>query len=166
MSAARHGCALLIVLAALLAAGCGSSGSTTTGASSTGAEPISEAGVTVAQIEKYPAGSPEATVLEWWRDLQLNDPESASDLYLEPPSLANLAGQFNYVAGDFDGKVTVLSRKEAEGAALVRVRWSPAPGEVKRVTLRLAPDGDVWKLADARFVDQEVSRLQREEAAE
>jgi hypothetical protein len=158
--------ALLLVLAALLAAGCGSSGSTTTGGTGGEADPVSEAGVTVAQIEKYPAGSPEAAVLEWWRDLQLNDPESARALYLEPPSLANLAGQFNYVAGDFDGKVAILSRDEENGTALVRVRWSPAPGEAKRVTLRLGPDGDVWKLTDARFVDREVARLQREEAAE
>ncbi|HET9198531.1 MAG TPA: hypothetical protein VFN92_09805 [Solirubrobacterales bacterium] len=164
MRGLRHGCVLLAALVALLAAGCGGSGSTATGGTS--AEPVSEGGVTVAQIEKYPAGSPQRTVLEWWRDLQLNDPEHARTLYLEPPPLPDLAGQFNYVAGDFDGQVTLLSSEEEEGATTVLVRWAPMPGEARREPLRLGRDGNVWKLAEARFIDLEVARLRQEEEGE
>ncbi len=157
--------ALVCVAVALaaLATGCGGDTSESTTTAEQPADPKVE--VTEAQIRKYAAGSPGRTALEWWRAAQQNDPDSAQPLYLEPPSYADLAGQFNYVAGRLDGAVQITSsEKEEDGSTVVVARWSPPSGGTRKVILRLSSDGGAWKLTEIPFVNELVARLQAAEA--
>lgn len=148
----------LVALVLVGMAGCGD-GSADNG----GGEEIG-VGVVPAQVESAPAGTPQRTVLEWWRYVQVNDPEQARRLYLAPPTLPNLAGQFNFVAGRLDGTVRIASVEQRGDRASVHVRWRPENGKARRVTLRLGDDGAAWKLLDTRFLDAMVAELQRAEA--
>lgn len=155
---------LAVVLPALILAGCGPRADET----STGADgaPKPTADVTATQIEQLERGSAERTSLEWWRDLQLNAPEHARLLYLEPPPLPDLAGQFNYVAGRFDGPVKIVSSSEEDGVTAVTVRLKPPSGKPRQETLQLELDGNAWRLDEPRFIDLEVARLQQAEQRE
>jgi hypothetical protein len=155
---------LLAAAAVLLLAAAGCADRETTSNEGTTAEPVLKADVSKSQISTYPAGSAERTVLGWWRDVQLNDPEPARQYYAEPPTLPDLAGQFNYVQGQLAGKVKVSSVEEKKGKALVRVEWSQPEGATQEVTLRLSKKGSGWVLLDTRFLDEIVAKLQREEA--
>lgn len=166
----RYIVALGILVMALAGAGCGGDEESTT-ATSTSIAPAkqrsqeqtsreAEQAVSEAQISRSSRGSPERTVLEWWRDVQVNDPEHAVRLYADPPTLPNLAGQFNFVAGRLAGSVEIVSVESEGNRAVVRVRWSRPRGEVRRVRLRLERDGGAWKLSDARFLDEMVAELQ------
>lgn len=164
----KRWCVLLVVLSlAVIAVGCGGDSGTTRTANEpakTG-KPTAppKADVTLVQIRQSPQGEPERTVLEWWRDAQINDPEHARQLYLEPPDLPDLAGQFNFVGERLDGSVKVLSSEEEEGKALVRVRWATPQGEDRQVVLRLGEEDGSWKLLDARFLDEMVAQLQQDD---
>lgn len=169
MSLRHRHCLCLLLLLAVVLAGCGSSSSGTNGSDSgtTSQSAPPEVDVTVAQIERSKAGSPERTVLEWWRDIQLNDARHALDLYLEPPAFPDLAGQFNFVAGRLDGKVMIVSSsREEDGSTVVEVRWTPPSGNAREVSLRLGEQGNQWKLSEASFVDEMVARLQQTESKE
>jgi hypothetical protein len=156
----------LLALLALALGGCsGASGDRTTTETTANApkQAKPKADVTPAQVERSDPGSPERVVLEWWRDIQLNDPEHAQRLYLEPPRLADLAGQFNVVAGRLAGAAEVVSSQEEDGAAAVEVRWSrPAEGP-RVVSLQLEERGGKWKLLGPRFVNEMVARVQAAE---
>lgn len=156
----------MVLSLAAIAVGCGGdSGTTRTeGPSKTGKPAPPKADVTLVQIKQSPREAPERTVLEWWRDVQINDPEHARQLYLEPPALPDLAGQFNFVGNRLDGSVEVLSTEEAEGQARVRVRWETPQGNDRRVVLRLEEGDGSWKLLDARFLDEMVAELQQDES--
>jgi hypothetical protein len=164
-----------IAVPALLLAGCGDSAGepATTGAGAGKAKqasaetPKQEPKVTTAQIEEAKAGSSEKTVLEWWADVQANDPESALPLYLEPPSLPDLAGQFNLVTDELAGTVKiVVSEEQEDGSSIVKARWSKPSGKTELVELRLSRDGEDWKIAEDRFVNELVEQIQAEEAKE
>ncbi|HEX5984267.1 MAG TPA: hypothetical protein VFY69_08680 [Solirubrobacterales bacterium] len=150
---------LSLLVAAGLLAGCGGSGASTSGAEADRPNTIPSR-----QIESIPSRGPQRTVLEWWRAVQLNDPDEAIDLYLEPPRMPDLAGQFNYVAGELDGTVAVAAVKRQGSQAEVRVRWRRPDGTRTTETLQLQDDDGAWKLLGARFLDEIVARMQREEA--
>lgn len=163
--------ALLLAILALTLAGCGgATGDISTGPAGAGA-PVSgqqsppaskqpPGTVSEKQISATEPGSAERTVLEWWRQVQLNDPEQALGLYLQPPALPDLAGQFNLVSPHLRGSVGVLTVEEGD-PAVAKVRWKQRNGEVRVVTLRLKEDsGGAWKLVDSRFLDEMVVELQ------
>lgn len=132
----------------------------TTTAQSDAAPAISEA-----EIGQYEEGTPQHTALEWWRTVQLNEPEVALPLYAEPPTLPNLAGQFNYVVGQLAGSVKVASVKTKGDQAVVSMAWDK-PGEPPRhVVIEMEEKGGEWKIATVRFLDQIVQKLQAAEAA-
>jgi outer membrane murein-binding lipoprotein Lpp len=164
-----------IALPALLLAGCGDSASepAATGASGGKAKQApaetakQEPGVTEAEIEEAKAGSPEKTVLEWWAHIQANEPEEARPLYLEPPSLPDLAGQFNLVSEELAGTVKIaVSEEQEDGSSIVKARWSKPSGKTELVELRLAKDGEAWKIVEDRFVNELVEEIQEEEEKE
>jgi hypothetical protein len=150
---------LLFAVVLLGVGGCGDSSTDTGGGEEIGV------GIAEARIETAPAGTPQRTVLEWWRDVQVNDPEHARALYLEQPTLADLAGQFNLAAGRLDGSVEVVSVKRQGDRALVHADWRPETGKARRVTLSLGRDGGAWKLLDPRFLNVIVAKIQRAEAS-
>jgi hypothetical protein len=167
------------ILSAALLAGCGSSSDEPAATGSSGgksakptrqaaAEPEPEPaqdqdhdpGVTTTQVGEAEPGSPEQTVLEWWMDVQINDPEAARDLYLEPPALPDLAGQFNVIEGKLDGTVKIVDTAEGEGGtASVKAGWTMPSGKTKVVELGLEEDGGEWKLSSIPFVNEMVEQL-------
>ncbi len=163
--------ALLLAIFALALAGCGGA---TEDISNSAAEAGAPAGeqqsspaskqppgtVSEKQISGTEPGSAERAVLEWWRQVQLNDPEQALRLYLQPPALPDLAGQFNLVSPHLRGSVGVLTVEEGD-PAVAKVRWKQQNGDLRVVTLRLKQDGGgAWKLVDSRFLDEIVVELQ------
>jgi hypothetical protein len=155
------------ILALLFAGGCGGSGES--GSTASSAEPATIAttpesdAISQSEIDKYKPGEPAHTVLAWWRLVQVNDPETAQPLYVEEPSLPDLAGQFNYVSADLAGKVKVVSTDESGGTATVKVRWDRADGGPVDETLELEEVGPNWKLLATRFVDEIVQEKQEAE---
>ena len=167
-SPAALACGLLAAALDLGGGGAGAGGTPTTPTAPAATPPQGAAkpapgGIGSRQIERTPSGTPERALLEWWRDVQVNDPEHARGLYAEPPTLPNLAGQFNYVAGRLDGSVKVLASEPKGDRVAVRVRWRKPGGEQRRVTMRLTERGGEWKLLDARFLDEMVAEMQAEE---
>ena len=157
-----------MAILALVLAGCGATSAdntTTTAAAAKGkqsepAPPQAKVTISEQQIAASEPGSAEEAVLEWWRAVQVNDPEAALDFYLEPPALADLAGQFNLVSPELGGSVEVVSVDEEGDPAVAKVRWEQPNGEARVVTLRLQQDGGTWKLVDTRFLDEMVVELQ------
>ena len=151
--------ALALLLAAVLLGGCGGGDSSE--------PPIvvdPDLAVTDQQVAAAPAGTPQRSVLEWWRDVQVNDPEHARGLYASPPTLPNLAGQFNFVEDRLDGGVEVVAVKRNGPRRVVTVGWTPPDKAERRVALRLVRETGTWKLLDTRFVDELVVRLQQRES--
>lgn len=164
---------LLPAILALALAGCGATSADNSTNSSTAAAPAQEEkppaaprAATLSQQEVAAAkvGTPERAVLEWWRDVQINDPEQALAFYAEPPALPDLAGQFNLVSPHLGGSVEVVSVDEEGDPALAKVRWTKPNGDARVVTLRLEQSGGAWKLVDTRFVDELVVELQAADA--
>lgn len=173
-----HAQVLLLLALALLAGGCakgedpvttsGTNSPTRTGTSTASKPELPERRPTLvvaqAQIAGAPVGSAERTVLEWWRDVQVNDPEHALGLYVDPPTLPNLAGQFNLVADRLNGAVRVVAVEQKGDRTVARVRWSRPNGDARNVTLRLEEVDGAWRLLDTRFLDEMVEDLQAGDA--
>jgi hypothetical protein len=158
-----------LAILAFALAGCGGGADTSTStevaapANEKQADPASKqakAMVSEKQISAAKPGSAERTVLEWWREVQANDPEQALALYLNPPALPDLAGQFNLVSPHLLGAVKVVSVDAESDPAVAKVRWKQPNGDVRVVSLRLKQDGGAWKLVDTRFLDEMVVELQ------
>ncbi len=164
-------CLALLALVALvvLGAGCGgASTSTSTATSSASGNSSGEAegtAVSEAEIDRYEEGTAQHTALEWWRTVQLNEPELARTLYAEPPSLPNIAGQFNYVVGQLDGSVKVASVKTKGNQAVVAINWKKPGAAPREVTLQMERKNGEWKIATTLFLDLIVQKLQRAEAS-
>ncbi|HWI95770.1 MAG TPA: hypothetical protein VNS60_06880 [Solirubrobacterales bacterium] len=164
-------CLALLALVALvvLGAGCGgASTSTSTATSSASGNSSGEAegtAVSEAEIDRYKEGTAQHTALEWWRTVQLNEAELARTLYAEPPSLPNLAGQFNYVVGQLDGSVKVVSVKTKGNHAVVAINWKKPGAAPREVTLQMERKNGEWKIATTLFLDLIVQKLQRAEAS-
>lgn len=121
--------------------------------------------VSEAEIGQYKEGTAQHTALEWWRTVQLNEPEVALPLYAEPPTLPNLAGQFNYVVGQLAGSVKVASLKTQGNEATATMVWDKPGSPPRHVAIEMEEKGGEWKIATVRFLDQIVQKLQAAEAA-
>ncbi len=160
-------CLVLVALAALVVVGvgCGGASTSTSTATSSASGEAEGAAVSEAEIDRYKEGTAQHTALEWWRTVQLNEAELARTLYAEPPSLPNLAGQFNYVVGQLDGSVKVASVKTKGNQAVVAINWKKPGAAPREVTLQMERKNGEWKIATTLFLDLIVQKLQRAEAS-
>lgn len=128
--------------------------------------------VTKQQLARYPAGSPERTVLLWWRALQFNSPELASryyasDLKLTParleeqlklgPDFLDLKAGLRPVDVDESGdSATILALRE-------RVLQYPN-GRDDRVRVPMAfnliRESGEWRLANNRYIDRALENAE------
>jgi hypothetical protein len=157
----------LLALAILVAAAQGCGGGSSTPPPPTGAatsESDLSAAVSEADIEQYKAGTPQHTALAWWRAVQLNEPELARTLYVEPPTLPNLAGQFNFVTGQLGGTVKIASVKQKGKQTIVTLNWHKPGTAPRQVTLQMESKDGEAKIASTLFLDLIVQKLQRAEA--
>jgi hypothetical protein len=122
--------------------------------------------VTKRQIDRYPAGSPARTALEWWRALQYQSAPLASHYYSDrldvtPRRLARQlkAGPqlLDLRAGLAVDDVTVIGDRATVLAVRTRVLAHPN-GRTDRVRIpqvvSLRREAGEWKLADNRYLDQ------------
>jgi hypothetical protein len=157
---------LAIVALVAIAGGCGGDSDSSTppsGAAKT--QPDLAPAVSEAEIQRYKTGAAEHTALEWWRTVQLNEPELARTLYVEPPSLPNLAGQFNFVTGQLAGSVKIVSVKPKGDQAVVTIDWDKPGAPPRQVTLRMERKNGEWKIVSTLFLDQIVQQMQSSGAA-
>jgi hypothetical protein len=155
-----------LAILVVVAQGCGSDSSTPpppSGASTTQSDLA--AAVSEAEIERYKSGTPQHTALEWWRAVQLNEPELARTLYAEPPTLPNLAGQFNYVTGQLGGTVKIASVKQKGKQTIVAINWHKPGAPPRQVALQMESKNGEAKIASTLFLDLIVQKLQRAEAS-
>jgi hypothetical protein len=143
------------------AQGCGSDSSTPPPPTGEATQPDVAAAVSEAEIDRYKDGTAEHTALEWWRAVQLNEPEAARVLYVEPPTLPNIAGQFNFVTGQLAGTVKITSVKTDGNEATVALKWDKPGAPPRKVALQMERKGGEWKIASTLFLDLIVQKLQR-----
>jgi hypothetical protein len=147
--------------------GCGGSETpaATSGAQTAASSAAAGSTVSETEIQRYSAGTPQHTALEWWRAVQVNDPQLARDLYAEPPTLPNLAGQFNFVAGQLAGTAKVVSVQPKGKKAVVAIAWHKPGAPPHQVTVGMERKGGQWKIAETLFLDLMVQQMQRSGSA-
>lgn len=155
---------LTIAVFAVIVQGCGSDSSAPpSGAATT--QPDLAPAVSEAEIQQYKAGTAEHTALAWWRAVQVNDPELARTLYAEPPTLPDLAGQFNFVTGQLAGTVKIAAVKPKGNQAVVAIDWDKPGAPPRQVSLLMERKNGEWKIASTMFLDLIVQQMQRSGAA-
>jgi hypothetical protein len=128
--------------------------------------------VTKRQLARYPADSPERTVLLWWRALQFNSPELASryyspDLKLTP---AELEEQLKLGPDFLDLKagLRLIDVEEKGSSATIlalRDRVLQYPNKrLDRVRVPMAfnlrRESGEWRLANNRYIDRALENAQ------
>lgn len=128
--------------------------------------------VTKQQLARYPAGSPERTVLLWWRALQFNSPELASRYYVSDLKLtpAKLEEQLKLGPDFLDLKagLRLMDVDESGSSATIlalrnRVLQYPN-GREDRVRVPMAfnlrRESGEWRLANNRYIDRALQNAQ------
>jgi hypothetical protein len=161
----------LIGLSLILLAGCGSSGNDT---SSSSVPPLPQARdlsamvLTSDDVNRAPAGSPNRTLLTWWRAVQFRDIPSAKQEYANGVDVGDLEHQIASLSPPLSAsRPSVVDTSETGNAAKLYVIVQTLPlgatGAVRGgrtravetpVVFRLVKQGDTWKLADNSYLDQ------------
>jgi hypothetical protein len=150
------GTAILVALG-LLGCGSGSSGSDST----------STVGNYVAakNLSKYKPGTPQRTVLQWWKAVQFGNPSVARSYYAPGmgPGLGNLQRELAAASNQFSGIPTFNSAEIHKGRAtlyffVTRPESSTPP---RPVSINLVNEGGEWDLADDQLLSQVVERVNR-----
>jgi hypothetical protein len=122
--------------------------------------------VTKQQLARYPADSPEHTVLAWWRALQFNSPELASRYYSRDLKLttAKLEEQLKLGPDFLDLKaglrlVDVDEKGSSATVLALRDRVLQYPNKrIDRVRVPMAfnlrREAGHWRLANNRYIDR------------
>lgn len=155
---------LAVAAVFVLIQGCGGDSSSTTATEGGAtAQPNHAPVVSEAEVERYKEGTTQHTALAWWRTVQTNEPELARTLYAEPPTLPNLAGQFNFVAGQLAGTAKIVSVKRKGKNAVVTVAWDKPGAVPRRVMIGMERVYGEWKIATVSFLDRLVEQKQNAE---
>jgi hypothetical protein len=161
MSDARRrgrGYAVAVVVAALAfgAAACGSSDSAATTADADY--------VTAKRVDRYPPGTPQRTVMEWWKAVQFANPSGANSYYAphRSPGLPVLQHRLAIASNQFSGIPVFDSAKVDGKRATVYFFWAH-PGTsapARAVSVNLMRTGKGWGLADDQLLGQVVERVE------
>ena len=128
--------------------------------------------VTREQLARYPAGSPERTVLLWWRALQFNSPELAARYYSRDLKLttADLEEQLKLGPDFLDLKAglrMVGTDESGDTATILALRrrvlqYPNGRADEVRVPMafNLRREGGEWKLANNRYIDRALENAQ------
>jgi hypothetical protein len=163
----RRSPATLLAVAAVLGAGCGFGGDGEV------TERVQQpALLTRTDVERQPVGSPQRTMLEWWRTLQFDNPIVAAGFYSRKlgitPSV--LESQLQFGAGALGlvqrPKLVEVERhgNRAVVFALLENKSDNPNGRVDTVrtarSFNLVREGDKWKLAENLYLERQA-RIQR-----
>jgi len=165
----RAGIVLSAVAALLVSqAGCGgeeASGKREAGTPVTEIDAYEDLDVTRADIERAGPGTPEGSIMRWWRNLQLGRVGPAKAAYAEGVRLSGLENQIEVFSPFLrHARPLVYKVETADGAARARTAIAyPAPDQrppsietvlETPVTFELRHDPGGWKLADNRYLEQ------------
>jgi hypothetical protein len=128
--------------------------------------------VTKAELARYPADSPERTVLAWWRALQFNSPNLATRYYSPRLKLTtdDLAAQLKAGPDFLDLKaglriVDVVTNGTSATVLAFRTRVLQHPnGRTDKVrvpqAVSLRRESGAWRLADNSYIDKAIENVQ------
>ena len=156
----RHAFHAALVLVLLVLSGCGDLGGDRKGVQALSAERVE-----AYAVERYATGTPERTVLEWFRALQGGEAQRAARFYSAGLAVdeQQIARERRSAARFFDrfSMLGVVDVWRSAGRATVfteiAARWAAPNGrgqEVRRPqAFTLVREGDGWRLADDLFLD-------------
>ena len=148
------------LLLALVVSGCG-------GTSNDESSTTTVAYVANDDLSRYEPGTPERTVLEWWKAVQFGNPTLAHRYYAPTlgPKLAVLQSELAMASNQFTGIPTFKSA-EVHGNKATLYLFATRPGSSspgRAVSVNLIKTDGHWNLADDQLLAQVVERV---EAAE
>jgi ketosteroid isomerase-like protein len=156
----RHALHAALVLALLVLPACGDLGGDRKGVQALPAERVEEDAV-----ERYATGTPERTVLEWFRALQGGEARRAAGFYSAGLAVdEQQIARGRRTAARFFERFSMLGvldvSRSADRATVfteIAARWAAPNGrgqEVRRPqAFTLVREGDGWRLADDLFLD-------------
>lgn len=156
----RSRSSLAVLVAALLLSGLAACGdSSDSEATSRDAEYV-----TPERVERYEQGTPQRTVLEWWKAVQFANPAAVHRYYAahRGPTVALLQHRLAVASNQFAG-IPVFDSAQVQGKrATVYFFWThpgtSAPARAVSVNLMRTPTG--WALADDQLLGQVVERVE------
>ena len=153
----RIGVAMLLAAFGLLGCGSGSGGS----------DSISTVGnyVGARDLSRYKPGTPQRTVLQWWKAVQFGNPSIVHSYYAPGtgPGLHDLQRELAAASNQFSGIPTFNSAEIHNHRAtlyffVTRPESSAPP---RPVSINLVDKGGEWGLADDQLLSQVVERVNR-----
>lgn len=116
-------------------------------------------------VARHPGGSPERTVLRWWRAMQYGDPATAAELYRAAAGITarDVQDDLSQVAGFFRRTYPRIQETSRAGSRAIVYLVAETASEDKRgkpvqvtrpVALPLVRSSGQWRLANALFVEQ------------
>jgi hypothetical protein len=148
------------LLSALALTGCG-------GTSNADSSTTTSAYVTTHDLSQYKPGTPERTVLEWWKAVQFGNTTLAHRYYapeLGPP-VAVLQGELATASNQFTGIPTFHSA-EVQGDKATLYFFAARPGSsspARAASVNLIKQNGHWVLADDQLLAQVVERVKAAE---
>ena len=151
------GVAVLLVAFALL--GCGSGSSDSDSTSTVGDY------VAAKDLSQYKPGTPQRTVLQWWKAVQFGNPSVVHSYYAPGtgPGLHNLQRELAAASNQFSGIPTFNSAEIHKGRATLYF-FVTRPGSStppRPVSINLVNKDGEWSLADDQLLSQVVERVNR-----
>lgn len=119
--------------------------------------------ITEEGIERYEAGTPQRTVVEWWREVQFKNARGAIDHYAPKVELTRTAlGRQLLLAGNSFVGVPEIASVDDRGEKATIYATIERPGSdapPRNVAVNLVDVGGEWLLADNVPVEQVVSQV-------
>ncbi len=160
----RRGRVWLLGLAAFASAGCGK-----LGAAFTGLQPVHPAQVTQRTIDRYPGGTPQRAVLEWFRAVRQADIAQAASFYAPAAHVTPAVIRFFraadsrfYALAQPPRVVSVYSTlNRATVFTVIEFRWSAPDGRsyiyTRPQAFELQRRRQAWQLTDGFFLQSAES---------
>lgn len=156
--AAGLGATILVAFGLL---GCGSGSSSADTASTVGNY------VAAKNLRQYKPGTPQRTVLQWWKAVQFGNPSVVHTFYAPGtgPDLHNLQRELAAASNQFSGIPTFNSAEIHKGrATLYFFVTRPESSTPRPASINLVDKGGEWGLADDQLLSQMVERVNRAQA--
>jgi len=120
-------------------------------------------------LEEFGPGSPERTVLEWWRHVQYHNPDGAYDLYSDDADVSrdDVERQITFAASSFVGAPEIADvDRDGELATVYMTVQPPGSDSPPRpLSANLREEGSSWRLRDNALMQQQVGRVARARAS-
>jgi hypothetical protein len=133
------------------------------GSPSPGSTSMAGSYVTAKSLRRYKPGTPQRTVLQWWKAVQFGDPTIVHTYYAPGvgPRIPVLQHELALASTQFTG-VPTFNSAEIHGNAATLYFFTARPGSSappRAVSVNLVETGGKWVLADDELLAQVVERV-------